>query len=151
MGDLIEYNAPEVGDLKTANVKSPTSPHLCPHWRGIRRHLSFFPRSCPLVDNGYTLEVFCPFSSIAFNPVGRKGLAISYSCRADYASVSGQDLYEVHEIQTNKEYSVYMCVITSVRVRSPLQKVPSFMHCTSADFICICYNSIRSEISGGPY
>ena len=28
-----------------------------------------------------------------------------------------------------------MCVITSVRVRNPLQKVPSFMHCAGADFI----------------
>ena len=47
---------------------------------------------------------------------------------ADYASVSGHDLYEVQEIQTDKN-RVYICVITSVRVRNPLQKVPLFMHC----------------------
>ena len=50
-----------------------------------------------------------------------------------YASLSGHDLYEVHEIQTDYKHKnrVYICVITSVRVRNPLQK-ERFRHLCTA-------------------
>ena len=70
-------------------------------------------------------------------------------------SVSGQDLYEVHEyrltINTRIE-CIYVCdhECVCVCVRNPLQKVPSFMHCAGTDFIY--YNSIQNvscACSGG--
>ena len=54
------------------------------------------------------------------------------------------------QIQTNYKYKNRVCVITIVRVRNPLQKVPSFMHCAGADFISYNSHAVPIHVSIHP-
>ena len=66
--------------------------------------------------------------------IKKKGWQGQLSCVCPEYFCSGQDLYEVHEIQTDYKYKnrVYICVCA--REKS-ITKVPSFMHCAGAGLI----------------